>query len=119
MGACFEVYKNKGCGFLESVYQECVRIEFQHRNIPFVEQMPLEISYRDQVLSTRYAPDFVCFEKIIVELKATRELAPEHKAQVMNYLKATGFQLGLLINFGHYPRIESDRIVAQTSKRLS
>lgn len=118
MGACFEVYKAKGCGFVEPVYQECLAIEFQYRNIPFVQQKPLSMFYRGQQLSCIYKPDFVCFEHIIVELKAVQKLIDEHRAQTMNYLKATGYQLGLLVNFGHYPRIESERIVNSRSERL-
>lgn len=119
MGACFNVYKDKGCGFLESVYQECLKIEFEHLAISFLEQVPLELSYRGRKLAWRYVPDFICYGKIVVEIKAVQSLGAENRAQVMNYLKATGFSLGLLVNFGHYPRVESDRIVSQTSLSLS
>lgn len=118
MGACFAVYKNKGCGFVEPVYQECLAIEFEHRGVPFVEQKELELFYRNKPLTQVYKPDFVCFERIIVEIKAVQSIVAEHRAQVMNYLKATGFELGLLINFGHFPRIESERIVSTNSARL-
>ena len=118
MGACFEVYKDKGCGFVEPVYQECLEIELLHRGIPFVAQHELDLFYRDVRLSHSYKPDFICYDKIIVEIKAARMLAAENRAQVMNYLKATGFELGLLINFGHFPLLESERIVASTSERL-
>ena len=118
MGACFEVYKDKGCGFVEPVYQECLAIEFQHRNVPFIEQQELDLSYRSQRLAHVYKPDFVCFGKIIVEIKAVQSLASEHRAQVMNYLKATGFDLALLVNFGHYPRVQYERIVASETLRL-
>lgn len=118
MGACFEVYKDKGCGFVEPVYQECLEIELAHRGVPFVSQHELDLFYRDVRLSHSYKPDFICFDKIIVEIKAARMLAAENRAQVMNYLKATGFELGLLINFGHFPLLESERIVASTSQRL-
>lgn len=119
MGACFEVYKSKGCGFVEPVYQECLAIEFEHRGVPFVEQKELELFYRNKRLAHVYKPDFVCFERIIVEIKAVQTIAAEHRAQVMNYLKATGFELGLLINFGRFPRIESERIVSTSSARLT
>jgi GxxExxY protein len=109
-GACLEVYREKGCGFLEAVYQECVEIELELQGIPFVPQKLLPLDYKRRPLRTRYQPDFVCYEKIILELKAVRELTDEHRAQVQNYLKATGFQLGLLVNFGHYPKIEIERI---------
>ena len=110
-GACLEVYREKGCGFLEAVYQECVEIELELQGIPFVPQKPLALDYKRRPLRTRYEPDFVCYEKIILELKAAKELTDEHRAQVQNYLKATGFQLGLLVNFGHYPKLEVERIV--------
>lgn len=111
VGACFELYKDKGCGFLEPVYQECLQIEFAFQKIPFVFEPILEISYRGQKIESIYKPDFVCFDKIIVELKAVSKLADEHRAQTMNYLKATNFELALLINFGHYPKLEYERLV--------
>lgn len=110
IGACFEVYKDKGCGFLEAVYQECLAIEFEYQKIPFVAQQNLDIFYRGRRLTQIYKPDFICYEKIIIEIKAVQKIAPEHKAQVMNYLKATNFELGLLVNFGHYPKLEYERI---------
>jgi GxxExxY protein len=81
------------------------------QQIPFVPQTPLPLAYKGTSLQCKYGPDFVCYEKIILELKAVKELADEHRAQVQNYLKATGFQLGLLVNFGHYPKVEFERIV--------
>jgi len=113
VGACFEVYKEKGCGFLESVYQECLAKELQIQGIPFEEQVDLRLEYKGQPLQQIYKPDFVCFGKIILEIKAVSKLADEHRAQVHNYLKSTGFQLGLLVNFGHYPKLEWERIVRQ------
>jgi GxxExxY protein len=110
-GACFEVYKEKGCGFLEAVYQECLEIELGLRGVPFVPQPKLELEYKGQKLRTEYQPDLICFGKIVVELKAVSALADEHRAQVHNYLKATGHRLGLLVNFGHYPKVEIERIV--------
>lgn len=111
VGACFEVYREKGCGFLEPVYQECLEIELRLQGIPFVPQVPLALEYKSCPLRTKYQPDFICYEKIIVEIKAVKEVADEHRAQVHNYLKATGFKLGLLVNFGHYPKLQSERIV--------
>ena len=108
-GACFEVYKEKGCGFLEAVYQECLEIEMAHQGIPFVAQQEIALTYRGQTLRQAYKADFVCFGKIIVELKAVSALADEHRAQVLNYLHATGMRLGLLVNFGHHPGIECER----------
>jgi GxxExxY protein len=110
-GACLEVYREKGCGFLEAVYQECVEIELGLQGIPFVAQKPLPLDYKARPLRTRYEPDFVCYDRIIVELKAVKDLTDEHRAQVQNYLKATKFQLGLLVNFGHYPKLQVERIV--------
>jgi len=110
MGACFEVYKEKGCGFLEAVFQECLELEFGDQGIPFVAQPRLELSYKGRALKQGYTPDFVCYGKIVVELKAVSALADEHRAQMHNYLKATGHRLGLLLNFGHYPKVEAERI---------
>jgi GxxExxY protein len=110
VGACFEVYNAKGCGFLEPVYQECLGIEFEHQKIPAIPKPLLTLSYRERMLVQTYQPDFVCFEKIILELKAVSTLADEHRAQLLNYLHATGFELGLLVNFGHYPKLEYERI---------
>jgi len=110
VGACFEVYNEKGCGFLEAVYQECLGIEFQYQQIPAVGKPSLILSYRARTLTQIYQADYVCFGKIIVELKAVSALLDEHRAQLLNYLHATGFELGLLVNFGHYPRLEHERI---------
>ena len=112
IGACFEVYKEKGCGFHEPVYQECLGIEFRLQGIPAVSKPKLELAYKGEKLEQRFEPDYICFGKIIVELKAVSQLTDDHRAQVMNYLKATGFKLGILVNFGHHPRIETMRIVA-------
>jgi GxxExxY protein len=111
MGACFEVYNEKGCGFLEGVYQECLEIEFGLRRIPFVSLPELQLTYKGQRLRKSYQPDFTCFENIIVEIKAVKEIADEHRDQVHNYLKATGYRLGLLVNFGAAGKLDSERIV--------
>jgi len=111
MGACFEVYKEKGCGFVEPVYQECLEMEFGLQGILFQPQVQLQLSYKGRPLRQKYTPDFICFDRIIVELKAVSQLIDEYRAQVHNYLKATGHRLGLLINFGHYPKVEYERIV--------
>lgn len=116
IGACFEVYKEKGCGFLEPVYQECMEIELRLKGVPSVPQLSLNLEYKGCPLRSKYEPDFICYEKIILELKAVTKLADEHRAQVQNYLKATGFKLGLLANFGHYPKIELERIVAERGR---
>ena len=110
-GAAFEVYKEMGNGYVEPVYQECMEKELSARDIPFAAQRRYGISYKGEALSQEYIPDLVCFERIIVELKAVKAITNEHKAQVMNYLKTTGLRLGMLINFGHYPGVEIERIV--------
>jgi len=108
-GACFEVYKDKGSGFLESVYQECLEIELAHRGIPFSAQQEIKLTYRERTLKHTYKPDLVCFDKIIVELKAVSHLVDEHRAQILNYLNAAGMRVGLLVNFGHHPKVEDER----------
>ncbi len=112
IGACFEVYKEKGCGFVEPVYQECLEIELELRGIPFVAQKQLILVYKGKPLSSKYQPDLICHEQIIVELKAVSCLVDEHRAQLQNYLKATGIRLGLLVNFGHHPKVEIERIAS-------
>ncbi len=110
-GAVFEVYREMGCGFLEAVYQECLERELKQRGIPFRSQPALKLSYKGDLLSQAYRPDFVCFDKIIVELKAVKNISNENEAQVFNYLKGSGLRLGLLVNFGHYPKATVQRIV--------
>ena len=95
-----EVHKNLGCGFLEPVYQEALALEFNLRNIPFEKEKSLPISYKGYRLTKKYMADFICYDSIIIELKALSSLTSAHESQVVNYLKATGFKLGLLINFG-------------------
>jgi GxxExxY protein len=111
MGACFEVYKEKGCGFLEAVYQECLEIEMELQGIPFRAQSPMPLTNKGRALKQRYVADLVCYDKLLVELKAVSTLADEHRAQLLNYLHATGHRLGLLVNFGHHPKLEWERIV--------
>lgn len=110
-GAVFEVYREMGCGFLEAVYQECLEKELKNKNILFVSQQELNLTYKGEKLQQTYRPDLICFGKIIVELKAAKEICDEHRAQLHNYLKATGFKLGFLVNFGHYPKATIERIV--------
>lgn len=100
IGAAMEVHKNLGCGFLEAVYQEAFELELKSQSIPFKREQEIEIYYKDEKLSKKYRSDFTCFDKIIVELKALSELTTQHEAQVLNYLKASKFSVGLLINFG-------------------
>lgn len=100
IGAAIEVHKTLGNGFLEPVYQEALAIEFEKQGIPFDKERQLRIQYKDVYLSKYYSADFVCYDKIIVECKAIKGLLPEHESQVINYLNATGFRLGILLNFG-------------------
>lgn len=110
-GAIFEVYYQLGPGFLEAVYQECLEKEFQVRNIPFVSQPELDLYYKGEKLNQFYKPDFVCFNSIILELKALSKVSNEHQAQVLNYLKAGQMKLGLLVNFGSSSKVSIDRFV--------
>ncbi len=111
MGAYFEVYKEKGSGFVESVYQECLEMELGDRKILFRAQPELVLTYKGRPLKSKFKPDLICLDRIVVELKAVTALTDEHRAQVQNYLRATKMKLGLLVNFGHYPKLEYERIV--------
>lgn len=111
IGACFEVYKEKGNGFLEAVYQECLAKEFRYQGIPFLEKPRVPLFYKGDPLVQFYEPDFLCFDEIILEIKAVKILADEHRAQTINYLKSTGKKLGILVN--HYPKIEHERFPNQ------
>jgi GxxExxY protein len=110
-GAAFLVYNKLGPGFLEAVYQEALEIEFKRRNIPYEREKELKIRYDGIELKQTYKADFVCFGKIIVELKAVSALDDAHRSQVYNYLHATGYKLGLLLNFGCAEELEYQRIV--------
>jgi len=110
-GAVFEVSKELGIGFLESVYQECLERELVARRIPFESQRPLRLAYKGQVLEQTFKADLVCYDRILLEIKAVKNLTGEHRAQVMNYLRATGLRLGLLVNFGSFPKAIVERIV--------
>jgi GxxExxY protein len=116
IGACFAVYKDKGCGFLEPVYHECLEIEFESQGIPFLSKSPQTLQYRGRTLVQTLSPDFICYEKIIVEIKAVSALVDEHRAQVLNYLSATICRLGLPVNFGHYPRMEYERLLPRNQQ---
>ena len=109
-GAIFEVYKTLGSGFLEGVYQEALELELTSRGIPYMSQPEITISYKGSMLHQKYRADILCFDSIILELKAVNQLLPEHSAQLFNYLRATGMKLGLLINFSHYPGADIRRI---------
>ena len=109
-GAIFEVYQNLGVGFLEAVYQECLEMELSKRAIPFSAQKEIRIKYKGVLLEQTYRADVVCYDKIILELKAVKILLSEHSAQLQNYLRAAGMKLGLLVNFSHSPNVEIKRI---------
>ena len=110
-GALFEVYKDKGSGFLEDVYQECLEIELSDQNIPFQSQVPLSLTYKNKTLQKTYKPDFLCYDEIIIEIKAVKALEDIHRAQVINYLKATNKRLAFLVNFKSHPKITIERII--------
>ena len=103
-GAIYEVYRELGNGFREEVYQQCLERELAARSIPFDAKKELHIFYKGVPIEKTYIPDFYCYGKIIVEIKAVETLTKEHRAQLMNYLRLTGSKLGLLVNFGAYPK---------------
>ena len=111
IGAAIEVHKELGPGFLEAVYQEALALEMGDRKIPYLAQVELPIRYKTRRLEKRYLADFVSFEQIIIELKAADHLSNRDESQVLNYLKASGFQVGLLINFGSHGKLEWKRFV--------
>ena len=100
IGAAIEVHKQLGCGFLEAIYQEALSIEFGKRNVPFRREVRLPVHYKGQLLSTTYCADFICFDSVVTELKALAHMSGTEEAQLINYLKATGYEVGLLLNFG-------------------
>lgn len=110
VGACFEVYNELSSGFMEGVYQEALALELGDQAIPFLDQSLLSLRYKSHLLKAQYKPDFICYEKMIVEIKAVSRLLDEHRAQVHNYLNATSFKLGLLVNFGQHPNLIYERI---------
>ena len=108
-GAIINVYNTIGCGFLEPVYQEALEIEFERMGIPYQREVELDIYYDGILLDKKYKADFVCYGKMIVELKAVSELDDGNRAQIRNYLKATGYKLGLLVNFGDANEVVIER----------
>ena len=109
IGAAIEVHKVLGCGFTEPVYQEALEHEFKLRGIPYEREKVLKVNYKDITLEKDFRVDFLCYGKIIVELKAVTDIIEDHYAQVYNYLKTTGCELGILINFGNMS-LEYNRI---------
>ena len=118
IGACFAVYRDRGCGFLEPVYHECLEIELQFQRIPFSSKLFQTLQYRGRTLIQTFSPDFICYDKIILEIKAVSELCDEHRAQVLNYLSPTSFKLGLLVNFGHCPGMQYERLLPKNQQPL-
>ena len=110
-GAAIEVYNQLGHGFPEAVYQEALEKEFALRGIPYEREKELLIRYKGEVLKQTYKADFVCYGKVIVELKAVTDLNDSHRSQVFNYLRATGYRLGLLLNFGSVDGLERERLI--------
>jgi GxxExxY protein len=111
IGAAIEVHSVLGNGFLEGVYDEALRIELKSRGIPFKSQVPLPIYYKNQLIQKCFVADMICYEKIIIELKAISKLSNIESAQIINYLKATNIKLGLLINFGSSIKMEWKRFI--------
>ncbi|MFH0989582.1 MAG: GxxExxY protein [bacterium] len=111
VGAAIEVHKTLGAGFLEAIYQEALEIELRLQGIPFESQKPLPIQYKNYTLAKEYIADMICMDKIILELKALNELTSREEAQLLNYLKATGLRVGLLINFGKIGKLEWKRFI--------
>jgi GxxExxY protein len=109
MGACFDVYKELSCGLSEPIYQEALEIEFKLRGIPFEREKELVVYYKGQKLRKKYIADFVCYDDIIVELKALDNVTSKEVSQLLNYLHITKYPLGLLVNFGHEDNLEWKR----------
>lgn len=116
VSACFAVYKAKGCGFLEPVHHECLEIELEFQRIPFQSKAPQTLQYRGHTLVQTFTPDFICYGKIIVEIKAISALADERRAQLPNHLSANSCKLGLLLNLGYYPRMEYERLLSRNQE---
>ena len=106
MGAAFEVYNDQGYGMAEEIYQECLEIELELRQIPFQSKAELGCSYKGRGLKKRYIPDLFVLDCLVVELKAVTELAPEHEAQLLNYMRLARQPVGYLVNFGHKDTLE-------------
>jgi GxxExxY protein len=106
IGACYEVHRELGNGYLEDVYQESLELELADRGISFVAQPKLPIFYKGRQLRKSYEADLLVLDRIIVELKAVKAILPEHEAQLLNYLKATGHRIGYLVNFGAFPKLD-------------
>lgn len=111
VGSAMEVYNHLGAGFLEAVYQEAMELELTSRNIPMVPQKEIQIAYKNQFLKKGYIADFLCYDQVIVEIKAMEKLTSREESQLINYMKATKLNVGVLINFGAAPSLEWRRMV--------
>jgi len=111
IGAAIEVHRELGPGFLEAVYQEAMEMELKDKATPFKAQEPLKISYKGNLLGKEYVADLICYGQVVVELKALDRLTGKEQSQLLNYLKATGLPVGLLINFGSTEKLEWKRFV--------
>jgi len=119
IGACFEVHNQRGFGFTEPIYQECLALEFALQNIPFVGQAEIRLSYKGNPLSQFFKPDFICYDRIIVEIKAVSSLTDAHRSQALNYLNATQFELAILVNFGEFPKLKYERLAMSHQRESS
>ena len=111
VGAALEVYNELGSGFLESVYQEAIELELASANIPFQSQVPLRIKYKDQVLKKQFIADLICFGAVLVELRAIDQITKREEAQILNYLRATGLRVAVVINIGDPGRLDWKRLI--------
>ena len=111
IGAAMEVYNVLGPGFLEAVYQEAMEIELRQRGVPFEAQKPITIGYKGQLLQKQYVADLLCYRALLAELKAIEQLTTKEESQLLNYLKATGLRVGVLVNFGHPKNLDWKRMV--------
>jgi GxxExxY protein len=110
IGICLDVHKHLGHGFLEIVYKDALELEFRRQGIPYEREKEFDIRYKDVILSRRFYSDFLVFDQLIVEIKAADGLAPEHQAQLLNYLRASGHRVGIIFNFGRL-KLEWKRMV--------
>ncbi|KXB09543.1 hypothetical protein AKJ60_00005 [candidate division MSBL1 archaeon SCGC-AAA385M11] len=111
IGAAMEVYNVLGAGFLEAIYHDALKIELASQGVPYESQKPLPVYYRSHLLPHEYIADLICYDRILLELKATKDIHEAHLAQVMNYLKATGLALGYVINFGNPEKLQWKRVL--------